>query len=63
VRGLLLDVLRGAVGPVTRAELDRAWADDAQRDRCLDSLLVDGLVEQTDTGLFALPGEAVVGSA
>jgi A/G-specific adenine glycosylase len=63
VRGLLLDVLRGAAGPVTRPELDRVWSDSGQRDRCLDSLLVDGLVEQTDDGRFALPGEAVVGTA
>jgi A/G-specific adenine glycosylase len=58
VRGRLLDVLRGAAGPVARAELDTAWADAGQRDRCLDSLLVDGLVEQTDDGRFGLPGEA-----
>jgi A/G-specific adenine glycosylase len=57
VRGLLLDVLRGAAGPVTRADLDTAWSDAGQRDRCLDSLLVDGLVEQTDDGWFGLPGE------
>jgi A/G-specific adenine glycosylase len=57
VRGLLLDVLRGAAGPVTRADLDTAWSDAGQRDRCLDSLLVDGLVEQTDDGRFGLPGE------
>ncbi|WP_103384461.1 HhH-GPD family protein [Pseudonocardia dioxanivorans] len=55
VRGRLLDVLRGATGPVDRAALDRAWADAAQRDRCLDSLLVDGLAEQLDDGRFALP--------
>jgi len=58
VRGRLLDVLRGNDFPVTRAELDVAWlADTAQRDRALDSLLVDGLVEQTADGRFALPGE------
>jgi A/G-specific adenine glycosylase len=57
VRGKLLDVLRGASGPVTRAALDAVWSDDGQRDRCLDSLLVDGLVEQTSDGRFALPGE------
>lgn len=57
VRGLLLDVLRGADGPVDRAELDGAWSQAGQRDRCLDSLLVDGLVEQTEDGRFALPGE------
>jgi A/G-specific adenine glycosylase len=57
VRGLLLDVLRDTDGPVPRARLDAVWADAGQRDRCLDSLLVDGLMEQTSTGLFALPGE------
>jgi A/G-specific adenine glycosylase len=59
VRGRLLDVLRGNASPVTRAELDVAWVTDtAQRDRALDSLLVDGLVEQTADGRFALAGEA-----
>jgi A/G-specific adenine glycosylase len=57
VRGLLLDVLRDTDGPVERARLDMVWADAPQRDRCLDSLLVDGLMEQTSGGLFALPGE------
>lgn len=55
VRGLLLDVLRGAPDPVPRAALDATWPDPAQRDRCLDSLLVDGLAEQLDDGRFALP--------
>ena len=58
VRGRLLDVLRGNDSPVTRAQLDVAWLEDtAQRDRALDSLLVDGLVEQTTDGRFALAGE------
>lgn len=58
VRGRLLDVLRGNDSPVTKAELDVAWlTDTAQRDRALDSLLVDGLVEQTADGRFALAGE------
>src|SRR3954471_16499959 len=58
VRGRLLDVLRGNDSPVTRAQLDVAWlTDTAQRDRALDSLLVDGLVEQTTDGRFALAGE------
>jgi A/G-specific adenine glycosylase len=61
VRGKLLDVLRAATGPVTRAELDAVWDDVGQRDRCLDSLLVDGLLEQTDDGRFALPGELLPG--
>jgi A/G-specific adenine glycosylase len=58
VRGRLLDVLRDAPGPVHRAELDVVWSDAAQRDRCLLSLLDDGLVEQLDEVRFALPGEA-----
>nr|WP_030428267.1 A/G-specific adenine glycosylase [Allokutzneria albata] len=57
VRGRLLDVLRDAPGPVTRAQLDAAWSEAGQRDRCLDSLLVDGLIEQTAGGLFSLPGD------
>ena len=57
-RGRLLDVLRDNAFPVTRAALDVAWlTDTAQRDRALDSLLVDGLVEQTADGRFALAGE------
>ncbi|MFF0143801.1 A/G-specific DNA-adenine glycosylase [Amycolatopsis sulphurea] len=57
VRGLLLDVLRGSEGPVEKARLDLVWHEAGQRDRCLGSLLVDGLLEQTGDGLFALPGE------
>ncbi|SUA41432.1 A/G-specific adenine glycosylase [Nocardia africana] len=58
-RGRLLDVLRGATGPVERVALDLAWTrDPGQRDRALDSLLVDGLIEQTSDGLFALAGES-----
>ncbi|WP_405179305.1 A/G-specific adenine glycosylase [Nocardia sp. NBC_01377] len=57
-RGRLLDVLRDATGPVERIRLDLAWTrDPGQRDRALDSLLMDGLIEQTEDGLFALAGE------
>jgi A/G-specific adenine glycosylase len=55
VRGRLLDVLRAAHGPVPAADLDAAWEDAVQRGRCLDSLLADGLVEQTPDGRFTLP--------
>lgn len=62
VRGRLLDVLRASAGPVERSRLDMAWlTDTAQRDRALDSLLTDGLVEQTADGRFALAGEGDVG--
>jgi A/G-specific adenine glycosylase len=56
VRGRLLDVLRAAEGPVAAPQLDAAWDDAAQRSRCLDSLLADGLVEQTPDGRLTLPG-------
>jgi A/G-specific adenine glycosylase len=55
VRGRLLDVLRAAHAPVPAVDLDAAWDDAVQRSRCLDSLLVDGLVEQTADGRFTLP--------
>lgn len=55
VRGRLLDVLRAASGPVAAAALEPAWGDAVQRSRCLDSLLADGLAEQTDDGFFQLP--------
>ena len=55
VRGRLLDVLRAAHAPVDAAALEPAWDDAVQRSRCLDSLLNDGLVEQTPEGLFTLP--------
>lgn len=59
VRGLLLDVLRDSSIPVERPRLDAVWTtDDGQRNRALDSLLVDGLVELTADGRYALAGEA-----
>ena len=59
VRGRLLDVLRASDAPVARERLDVAWTSDpAQRDRALDSLLIDGLVDQTQDGRYALAGEA-----
>ncbi len=57
VRGRLLDVLRAAPQPVPRAALDTAWGEAGQRERCLESLCLDGLVEQLTDGRFALPGQ------
>jgi A/G-specific adenine glycosylase len=59
VRGLLLAALREADGPLPRSALVRAapdplLRDPGQRDRCLHTLVVDGLVEPRDDG-FALP--------
>jgi A/G-specific adenine glycosylase len=56
VRGLLLDVLRATSQPVHRPLLDAAWPDPAQRDRALDSLVADGLIDPLPDGRFALPG-------
>jgi A/G-specific adenine glycosylase len=55
VRGRLMAVLRDADGPVTRDALDAAWDDQEQRDRCLDSLVADGLVQPVSDQRFALP--------
>ncbi|TCJ00785.1 A/G-specific adenine glycosylase [Aeromicrobium sp. IC_218] len=54
-RGRLLAVLRDAPGPVDKARLDEVWPDDAQRERALDGLVADGLVEPVTDTLFALP--------
>jgi A/G-specific adenine glycosylase len=55
VRGLLLDVLRGADDPVDRAALDVVWPDPLQRGRALDTLVVDGLMDPQPDGRYALP--------
>jgi A/G-specific adenine glycosylase len=54
-RGALLAVLRSSDGPVARAELAGAWVDADQRERCLASLLQDGLAMTTENGDLALP--------
>lgn len=58
VRGLLMDVLRDSNSPVSRDRLDSVWLTDvAQRDRALDSLLTDGLIELRTDGRYCLAGE------
>jgi A/G-specific adenine glycosylase len=54
-RGRLLAVLRDSDGPVHRSRLDAAWAEEAQRVRCLASLVEDGLVVHTGPDTYALP--------
>jgi A/G-specific adenine glycosylase len=56
MRGALLAVLRTSEGPVQRAVLEAVSAETEQRERCLDSLVADGLVEPLDGGRFQLPG-------
>ncbi|PZS33774.1 MAG: adenine glycosylase [Pseudonocardiales bacterium] len=55
VRGLLLDVLRGTGRPVPRPWLDAVWPDPVQRERALDSLVADGLIDPLPDGRYALP--------
>ena len=54
-RGRLLAVLRDTDGAVHRSRLDAAWSPQVQRDRCLESLIEDGLVVRTSGETYALP--------
>jgi A/G-specific adenine glycosylase len=54
-RGRLLAILRDSAGPVTGARLDRAWPDAVQRERALDGLVADGLVEPLPRRRYRLP--------
>jgi A/G-specific adenine glycosylase len=56
VRGLLLEVLRCADGPVPAASLDLTWLDAVQRHRALAGLLADGLVSRTTGDRYLLGG-------
>ncbi|MET0425893.1 MAG: A/G-specific adenine glycosylase [Actinoplanes sp.] len=58
VRGLLLEVLRHATGPVPRQQLDVVWTDEVQRARALAGLVEDGLVEALGRDEFVLAGDA-----
>lgn len=58
VRGLLLEVLRHATGPVPRQRLDLVWTDEVQRARALSGLVEDGLVEPLGIDTFVLAGDA-----
>ena len=53
-RGRLLAALRDSHGPVSRAHLEAQWSEAVQRERCLESLLADGLVVRR-AGRYALP--------
>ncbi len=55
-RGRLLAVLRESPGPVPPEVLRQAWTDDhVQRERALDGLVADGLVDPLADGRYALP--------
>jgi A/G-specific adenine glycosylase len=55
LRGALLAVLRASDSPVPRSSLESLSDNAVQRERCLDSLVADGLVEPLSRGRFRLP--------
>ncbi|MDQ1289310.1 MAG: A/G-specific adenine glycosylase [Actinomycetota bacterium] len=60
VRGLILAALRAATSPlpheaIVAAAPDTLLRDPGQRDRCLDGLVADGLVEPLAQGDYCLP--------
>jgi A/G-specific adenine glycosylase len=54
-RGHLMAVLRKSVTPVEKPALDAAWPDPVQRERALDALIADGLIDPLNDGRYALP--------
>jgi A/G-specific adenine glycosylase len=58
VRGLIMAVLRDSDGPVSRRTIDVVWPRAVQRNRALDGLVADGLVEPLADDHFALPTTA-----
>jgi len=55
-RGRLLGVLRATQGPARRADLEAVWPHNpVQRERALDTLVADGLVEPLADDLYRLP--------
>src|SRR5699024_801145 len=55
-RGRLLGMRRDADEPVDAGALRTVWDDHVQRERALDSLVADGLVEPVGDDHFRLPG-------
>lgn len=55
-RGRIMAVLRDADGPVHASSVASAWSEPVQRDRCLRSLLDDGLLVAVGPTSYALPG-------
>jgi A/G-specific adenine glycosylase len=53
-RGRLLAVLRDSDGPVPGRRLATAWPDASQRERCLQTLVDDGLVTQAAVDSYVL---------
>ena len=58
VRGRIMAVLRESAGPVARPSIEVVWEDPIQRERALDGLVADGLVELVAEDRFGLPSGA-----
>ncbi|MBZ5734863.1 A/G-specific adenine glycosylase [Nocardioides sp. TRM66260-LWL] len=54
-RGRLLAVVRDADRPVHVSALEAVWGEAAQRTRCLEGLLADGLLVRSGPETYALP--------
>lgn len=54
-RGRLMAVLRDSPVPVLKVQLDLVWPDALQRERALDGLVADGLVEPLADEMYRLP--------
>jgi A/G-specific adenine glycosylase len=54
-RGRLMAVAREDHGAVHRSRLEAVWADEPQRERCLLSLVADGLMVVAGPETYALP--------
>ncbi|MBD5785495.1 A/G-specific adenine glycosylase [Cellulosimicrobium terreum] len=55
VRGRVMGALRERESPLARADVEALWHDASQLDRCLASLVLDGLVATDGAGGYALP--------
>lgn len=56
VRGKILQVLRESASAVPHTRLRAVWDEEVQRERCLDGLVADGLIEPVGEDAFRLPG-------
>jgi A/G-specific adenine glycosylase len=55
VRGRIMAVLRESRGPVSRSAIESVWEGSIQRERALDGLVADGLVELVGDDRYGLP--------
>lgn len=56
-RGAIMATLREAAGSVTTSAIEKAWADAQQRERALNTLIADGLVESLPRKRYGLPAD------